>query len=48
MGRFTEKVEDAGQYVVAVPLSVTVSAVTAAVMAIGFGIITAIERLTHH
>jgi hypothetical protein len=46
MTRF-ENTEDAVEYVVGGSLFFVVSALTAAVMAIGFGVITAIDSLRH-
>ena len=45
MGRYIEKAGDGAQYVIGVPLFVAVSAVTATIMAVGFGTITVIQRL---
>jgi hypothetical protein len=48
MRRLIDKTEDLAQYVVGVPLFVTVAALTALVMAVGFPIVEAYERLRHH
>jgi len=43
-----EKTEDLAQYVIGAPVFVLVAALTALVMAIGFPVVEAYERLRHH
>jgi hypothetical protein len=47
MSRYNEKALDVAEYTFGVPLFFAVSAVTAAVMGVGFVVITAIDRLRH-
>jgi hypothetical protein len=46
--RLIEKTEDTAQYVIGAPLFAIVAGLTALVMAIGFPVVEAVERLRHH
>jgi hypothetical protein len=48
MSRRKEHALDVAEYTVGGPLFFVVAAATAAVMAVGFAIMTAIDRLVHH
>ena len=48
MRHFTEKTEDTAQYVVGGPVFTAVATLTALVMAVGFPVVEAYERLRHH
>ena len=43
-----EQIGDVAQYAIGVPLFVAVSAVTGAVMLVGFAAIEGVDRLIHH
>ena len=48
MRRYRDKTEDTAQYVVGGTIFTIVAALTALVMAIGFPVVEAYERLRHH
>ena len=48
MSQRIEKAGDIAEYAFGVPLFVAVSAVTGVVMAVGFGFVTAYERVARH
>ena len=48
MRKFIEKTEDTAEYVIGGTVFTVVAALTALVMAIGFPVVEAYERLRHH